>query len=93
MGVRQLRRRSSQTLPRPKPSHTLKSIRSAAEQLARKPDSPEVNAPRTAAGAFEMEVEGGALAPPTEEPREAMTKKVLALQVAVMRVARRPERE
>lgn len=69
----------------------LRAIQTAAEQLARMPASPEVEALKSAARAFEKEVEGWAEAPPSGEDRETMMKKAMAPQVALARLARRRE--
>lgn len=65
-----------------------KAIGLASAQLARMPSSAEVDALRCAADEFEAETQAWAQQPPTDQERELMMKKALALQVAVTKLAR-----
>lgn len=67
----------------------LKSFRTASAQLARMPSSPEVEALKNETVTCEGEVQAWAQNAPTNDQRELMMKKALALQVAVTKLARR----
>jgi hypothetical protein len=71
------------------PRLVLKAIRSAAAQLARLPQSPDLDELRGTASACAAEAEAWKDAPPTDVQRDAMMKRVLALQVAVTKARRR----
>lgn len=69
-------------------SIVLDAISIAVQQLAKVPDSLEVQALRAKALAYESEVKQWTDAPPTTEQREAMMKRVLALNASVTKLAR-----
>ena len=65
-----------------------KAIRTATEQLAKMPGSPEVLALKHAVSTIEEEIDGWAIAPPATEQREGMMKKVMELHLAIARLVR-----
>jgi hypothetical protein len=62
------------------------AIQIALDQLAKMPDSPEVEALRSKAAACAEDARGWAQVRPTAEHKEAMMKDVLALQIAVTKL-------
>ena len=78
--------------PTKRMSLVLDAVQIALGQLAKLPNSPEVEDLRTKALAYEKEAKHWSEKPPTSEQREAMMKKVLALHVAVTKLARPDDR-
>jgi hypothetical protein len=76
-------------MPRNKPFPAItKAIRTAAEQLARMPSSPEVLSLKSVMSAIQEEVDGWAATAPAAEKREGVMKRVLAVHLAITRLAR-----
>ncbi len=74
-------------MSRDKPfARVTKAIRTAAEQLAKMPRSPEVLALKSDIVALEEELAGWTTNPPASEQREGMMKKVLAIHLAITKL-------
>lgn len=67
-------------------SLVMDAIQIAVDQLAKMPNSPEVEALRSKASAYADDARGWPHARPTAEHKEAMMKNVLALQIAVTKL-------
>jgi hypothetical protein len=67
-------------------SLVMDAIQIALDQLAKMPDSPEVEALRSKGAAYAADAKAWAQVRPTAEHKEAMMKNVLALQIAVTKL-------
>jgi hypothetical protein len=79
--------------PTKRMSLVLDAIEIALGQLAKLPDSPEVEELRTKALVYERDAKHWSEKAPTSEQREAMMKKVLALHILVTKLAREGSKE
>mgnify|MGYP001194032952 CR=1 FL=1 len=76
-------------MPRSKRSPLVaKAIRTANEQLAKMPSSPEVLALKGVISAIQEEVAVWEATPPASDQREGVMKRVLAIHLAITRLAR-----
>lgn len=79
-------------MPRTKRSpHVAKAIRTATEQLAKMPSSPEVLALKNVIRSVEEELDGWVITPPATEQREGMMKRVMAIHLAIAKLVPRRE--